>query len=165
MKRLQVLGTGCAKCSQLAENTQTAVSELNVEANVEKVSDITEILSFGVPATPALVLDGKVMVAGRVPSVAEIKTWLEGDPAQSPPSEICAAGKPQSSAACGCEDQHLPEGDKPCCGPMIAEKDWSTELDAAPWIMGTTNTTAGPVPTIGTALNWRDYIGAWKAPM
>lgn len=77
MKKLQILGTGCAKCKVLAENTEAAVKELNIEYELVKVTDINEIMSFGVMATPALAVDGEVKVSGRVPSVDEIKKILE----------------------------------------------------------------------------------------
>ncbi len=77
MKKLQILGTGCAKCKVLAENTEAAANELNLECELVKVTDINEIMSFGVMATPALAVDGEVKVSGRVPSVDEIKKILE----------------------------------------------------------------------------------------
>ena len=76
MKLVQVLGTGCPKCSKLAEQVQAAVEELGVEAKVEKVTDIMQITALGVMATPALVVDGEVKVMGKVPSADEIKQWL-----------------------------------------------------------------------------------------
>ena len=76
VKKVQVLGPGCPNCTRLAENVQAAVTDLGVEAQVEKVSDIGAIVSFGVMATPALVVDGEVKVVGKVPSVAEIKGFL-----------------------------------------------------------------------------------------
>ena len=77
MKRLQVLGPGCPNCARLAENTQAAVDQSGVEATVEKVTDINQIVSFGVMATPGLVVDGEVKVVGKVPSVEEIKELLD----------------------------------------------------------------------------------------
>jgi small redox-active disulfide protein 2 len=76
MKKLQILGGGCAKCNELAERTQAAATALNLEYGMEKVSDLKRIMSFGVMRTPALVVDGAVKVAGRVPSVHEIKELL-----------------------------------------------------------------------------------------
>jgi small redox-active disulfide protein 2 len=76
MKKLQILGSGCAKCSELAERTQAAAAELGLEYGIEKVSDLKEIMGFGVMRTPALVVDGAVKVSGRVPSVEEIKAIL-----------------------------------------------------------------------------------------
>jgi small redox-active disulfide protein 2 len=64
--RIQVLGTGCAKCKLLTANAEQAVAALGVEATVEKVEDLREIVKFGVMTTPALVVDGKVRVAGKV---------------------------------------------------------------------------------------------------
>ncbi|HOW50716.1 MAG TPA: thioredoxin family protein [bacterium] len=76
MKKLQVLGTGCPKCKQLAQMTETAAQELGIEYELIKVTDINDILSFGVMMTPALVVDGVLKVAGKVPPVAEIKKLL-----------------------------------------------------------------------------------------
>ena len=76
MKKLQILGTGCAKCEKLAENTESAVKELGLEYELEKVTDIMEIMKFGVMMTPALAVDGEVKVVGKVPSSDEIKNLL-----------------------------------------------------------------------------------------
>jgi small redox-active disulfide protein 2 len=76
MKLVQVLGPGCAKCEKLKSHADTAVDELGIEADVEKVTDINEIVSFGVMMTPALAVDGEVKVVGKVPSVEEIKQLL-----------------------------------------------------------------------------------------
>jgi small redox-active disulfide protein 2 len=73
---IQILGTGCAKCKTLLANTQAAVQALGLSADVEKVEDIQQIIRFGVMTTPALVVDGTVKVAGRVPSAEEIKELL-----------------------------------------------------------------------------------------
>lgn len=74
--KVQVLGTGCAKCRQLLANAEQAVRDAGVEAAVEKVQDIREILRFGVMTTPALAIDGKVKAAGRVLSPEEIRKLL-----------------------------------------------------------------------------------------
>ncbi len=76
MKRIQVLGTGCPKCKMLTANAEAAVQALGVEATVEKVEKITEIMKFGVMLTPALVVDGQVKSAGKLLSVEEIKKLL-----------------------------------------------------------------------------------------
>jgi small redox-active disulfide protein 2 len=73
---IKVLGTGCAKCKTLEKSTIQAVEELGINADVIKVEDIMEIMQFGVMTTPALVIDGKVVVKGKVPNVAEIKELL-----------------------------------------------------------------------------------------
>ncbi|MCP4378379.1 MAG: thioredoxin family protein [bacterium] len=77
MKKIQILGTGCPKCNQLADNAETAAKELNLEYELTKVSDINEIMTFGVMLTPALVIDAQVKAMGKAPSVAEIKIMLE----------------------------------------------------------------------------------------
>ncbi len=76
MKKLQILGSGCAKCHELAERTQAAATALGLEFGMEKVSDLKEIMGFGVMRTPALVVDGTVRVSGRVPTVEEIRRML-----------------------------------------------------------------------------------------
>ncbi len=74
--RIQVLGTGCAKCKQLTANAEKAVAELGVQATVEKVEDLREIMKFRVLSTPALVVDGSVKSLGRVLSPDAIKELL-----------------------------------------------------------------------------------------
>ena len=76
MMRIQILGTGCPKCKKLAENAEAAVKSAGIECNIEKVTDINEIMKFGVMMTPALAIDGKVKVVGKVPSPDEIKKML-----------------------------------------------------------------------------------------
>ena len=76
MKKLQVLGTGCAKCTKLAANVEAAAAQAGIEYELEKVSDINEIVKFGVMVTPALAIDGQVKVVGKVPSVEQIVEML-----------------------------------------------------------------------------------------
>ncbi|HPP02837.1 MAG TPA: thioredoxin family protein [bacterium] len=76
MKKIQILGIGCPKCKTLTAHAEQAAKELGIEYQIEKVQDINEIISFGVMSTPALAVDGQVKVAGRIPSVEEIKTML-----------------------------------------------------------------------------------------
>jgi len=76
MKKLQILGTGCPKCKKLAENTEAAAKALGVECEIVKVTDINEIMKFGVMMTPALAVDGQVRIVGKVPSPDEIKKML-----------------------------------------------------------------------------------------
>ena len=76
MKKIQILGTGCPKCKKLAENAEVAARELDIEHEVEKVTDINEIMKFGVMVTPALAVDGEVKVVGKVPSPDQIKAML-----------------------------------------------------------------------------------------
>lgn len=76
MKKIQILGTGCAKCKTLAENAKKAVELTGVNAEIEKVEDIKEIMKFNVLMTPGLVIDGEVKAAGRVLSSEDIKKLL-----------------------------------------------------------------------------------------
>lgn len=73
---IKVLGTGCAKCSELEKATREAVAELGINANIEKEEDIMKIMEYGVMRTPALVVDGKVVVSGKSPNAKEIKKLL-----------------------------------------------------------------------------------------
>jgi len=76
MKTLQILGTGCPKCRMLAENTEAAAKRLGIAYRVEKVTEITKIMGFGVMSTPALAVDGTVKVSGKVPTTEEIQRIL-----------------------------------------------------------------------------------------
>jgi small redox-active disulfide protein 2 len=76
MKKLQILGTGCTKCRLLTEHTEQAARALGIDFELEKVTDIAEIAAFGPVMTPALVVDGEVRSAGRVPSAEAIKPLL-----------------------------------------------------------------------------------------
>ncbi len=74
--KLQILGTGCPKCKKLAEMTETAAQELGLDYELEKVTDINDIMQMGVMMTPALAVDGQVKVSGKVPSAEEIKSYI-----------------------------------------------------------------------------------------
>ncbi len=74
--KIEVLGTGCAKCTTLYDNVRTALAELGKEAEVIKVQDIPSIMKYGVMSTPALVVDGQVRFSGKAPGVAELKGLL-----------------------------------------------------------------------------------------
>ncbi|BEG98878.1 thioredoxin family protein [Bacteroides sedimenti] len=73
---IKILGSGCAKCKTLEKLTREVVEQNGIEASISKVEDIMEIMKYGVMATPALVVDGKVVIKGRVPSQQEIKEAL-----------------------------------------------------------------------------------------
>lgn len=75
--KIKILGTGCPKCKKLAENAEAAAKDLGIEYEIEKITDISEIMKFGVMMTPALAVGGDVKVAGRIPSVEDIKTMLK----------------------------------------------------------------------------------------
>jgi len=75
--KIEILGTGCPKCKKLTELTEEAVDELGVSAEIAKVTDINIIIGYGVMLTPALVIDGDVKVAGKIPSKQEITDWIK----------------------------------------------------------------------------------------
>jgi small redox-active disulfide protein 2 len=72
MTTIQVLGTGCRKCVSLKDNVEAALKELGLEAEIEKIEDINEIVKFGVMSTPALAIDGHVKIVGKVATPQEI---------------------------------------------------------------------------------------------
>lgn len=76
MRKLLILGSGCSRCANLAAATEQAAKTLGLEYRLEKVTDLNQIKTFGVMMTPALVVDGTVKVAGRVPAVEELKKML-----------------------------------------------------------------------------------------
>ena len=76
MKQIQILGTGCPKCKQLAANAEKAAKTLGIEYEVEKVTDINEVMQFGVMMTPGIVVDGEVKASGKVVAAKEIEPWL-----------------------------------------------------------------------------------------
>ena len=76
MLTVKVLGTGCPKCKKLEELARSAVAEMAIEADVQKVTDIASIMDYDVLVTPGLVINETVVSSGRLPSVAEISTWL-----------------------------------------------------------------------------------------
>jgi small redox-active disulfide protein 2 len=76
MKNIKVLGTGCRNCEITANAIAQAAREAGVEINLEKVTDIAQIMSFGVMSTPGVVIDGKLVHAGGVPGPDQVRTWM-----------------------------------------------------------------------------------------
>lgn len=74
--KIKILGTGCPKCKQLTDNAEIAAKELNLDYVIEKITDIQDIVKFGVMMTPALVINGQVRATGKVLSVEQIKRLL-----------------------------------------------------------------------------------------
>lgn len=73
---IKILGSGCPSCKKLEANTKKAIEQLKLDASIDKVEDMKDIMAFGVMSTPALVVDGDVKFTGRVPSPKEIQTYL-----------------------------------------------------------------------------------------
>jgi small redox-active disulfide protein 2 len=74
--KIKILGTGCARCQQLEKTTREAVTELGIEAEVEKVQDMKKILEYPILTTPGLVIDEQLVCSGKVPTKAEITTFI-----------------------------------------------------------------------------------------
>ena len=77
MVEIKILGSGCANCQRLADYTQKAADQLEIDCTIEKITEIKEIISYGVMKTPGLVVNGQLKVSGRVPKIAEIKELLK----------------------------------------------------------------------------------------
>ncbi|TFG91322.1 MAG: thioredoxin family protein [Candidatus Atribacteria bacterium] len=75
--KIEILGTGCPKCKKLNQLAEEAINELGVSAEIIKVTDINKMIDYGVMVTPALVIDGEVKVAGKIPGKQEITKWIE----------------------------------------------------------------------------------------
>lgn len=75
--KIEILGMGCPKCKKTTQNAQQAVEELGINAEIIKVEDLNKITEYGIMMTPALVIDGELKVAGRIPSKQDIIKWIE----------------------------------------------------------------------------------------
>ncbi|MDI6742313.1 MAG: thioredoxin family protein [Smithella sp.] len=76
--KIEILGVGCAKCHKLEEMVRAVATKEGINADISKVEDFKKIMAYGVMTTPALVIDGEVKVAGKIPSEDQIKGWLKG---------------------------------------------------------------------------------------
>jgi len=74
--KIKILGTGCSNCKKLEANTKQALGDLKMKADIEKITEIQDIMSYGVMGMPALVVGGEVKIYGRVPDIKEIKELL-----------------------------------------------------------------------------------------
>ena len=74
---IKILGPGCPTCKKLEQNVRDALNELKIEVQVEKVSDIAKISSYGILMTPGLVINGKIYSSGKIPVMATLKSWIE----------------------------------------------------------------------------------------
>ena len=96
MKRIKILGSGCAKCKQLADVVKSVVADCGIEAMIEKVEDMQQIIAFNVMSTPALVIDEKVVSSGKLLSYNDVKELL------CAPSACCCGGAKSSGTQTGC---------------------------------------------------------------
>jgi small redox-active disulfide protein 2 len=77
MKNIKILGSGCANCKRLEATTRKVVDALGIEAEIEKVTDYAEIMKYPILSTPGLVINEKLVSAGRIPTEEQIETWLK----------------------------------------------------------------------------------------
>jgi small redox-active disulfide protein 2 len=85
MLMIKVLGPGCANCERMEQIARKIVGDLGVEAQIEKITDMNQIIEYGVMTTPGLMVDDELVVSGRVPTEAEMAVWIvDGMAAQSP---------------------------------------------------------------------------------
>ena len=76
--KIEILGTGCAKCQKLEELVREVINTSGVEADIVKIKDIKQIMTYGVMTTPGLVIDGQVKIAGKMPTTDQIESWIKG---------------------------------------------------------------------------------------
>lgn len=76
MVEIRILGTGCPKCNELERLCFNVAAEHNIDADIQKITDLTQIMSYGVMQTPALVINGKVKISGRLPTAATLLDWI-----------------------------------------------------------------------------------------
>ncbi len=76
---IKILGAGCPRCQEVEKRTINVLAEMNIPADVQKVTDISEIAKYKIIATPGLVINGKVKCSGRIPSKEELKKWIESE--------------------------------------------------------------------------------------
>lgn len=108
--KIEILGTGCAKCKGLYERVKKVVEETQSTATISKIEDITEILKFGVMTTPAMVIDGKIIAQGNIPEESDIKKWLS----QAVKTDLKELVKQSyNSLAVAADDKQ-----KCCCNPL-----------------------------------------------
>ena len=94
MKNIKVLGTGCANCKTTLKLIDEAAKIMGIEVELEKVEELSDIMSFGVMSTPGVVVDGKVVHAGGIPAKESINSWLEGS------SSACCSGSKSTGGCC-----------------------------------------------------------------
>ncbi len=75
--KIEILGTGCAKCKKTFEVVKKAVNESGIKADITKVEDIDRIMDYGVIITPCVVIDGDVKIAGKIPLIDDVKEWIQ----------------------------------------------------------------------------------------
>lgn len=96
MKNIKVLGTGCANCKTTLKLIDEVAKTMGMEVELEKVEELSDIMSFGVMSTPGVVVDGKVVHGGGIPAKEAIKSWLEGSS-----EDKCSGGSKSAAGCCG----------------------------------------------------------------
>ena len=120
MKTIKILGTGCPNCKTTEGIVNQAINELKIEAKVEKVEDIMDIMKYDVMSTPAVVIDEKIVIKGRVPSLNEMKDLLnESSSCCEPSSDSSSCCEPSDNSESCCEPAS--EDTESCCEPKVED--------------------------------------------
>ena len=119
MKTLKILGTGCPSCNKTEAIVRSVVEELQSDVIIEKVEDIQAIMAYDIMSTPAIVLDEKVVIKGRVPSKDEIRSLLEKTSCCSDSDSSCCDSTDDTSEDCCKDTEYIPS---PCCGDTKENK-------------------------------------------
>jgi len=106
MKVIKILGTGCPSCISTEKIVSEVVNELNIDARIEKITEIMDIMQYDVMSTPAIVVDGKVVIKGKVPSKEEVKALLVDNFANN----ACCSDEETGSSCCSTD-----ENETGCC--------------------------------------------------
>jgi len=114
MKTVKILGTGCSNCKNAEKIIQEVVTECNLNAKIEKIEDMQEIMNYDVMSTPAIVIDEKVVIKGRVPSKSEIIELLSSNVCCNPTDDDCCGDKRHSNTCCETKDDFQ---NSSCCQP------------------------------------------------
>ena len=105
MKTVKILGTGCKNCNQMENMVQSVINQLNLNIKIEKVEDIQEIMKYNIMSTPAIVIDEKVVLKGRVPSKSEIIELLSSNECCNPTDDNCCGDKSHTNTCCETKDK------------------------------------------------------------
>jgi len=118
MKSIKILGTGCPNCNQMEKVIQAVITQLNLTIKIEKIDAIQEIIKYNIMSTPALLIDDKIVIKGRVPRLSEVKDLLMADACcADTDSSCCSSGSDKHPQADGCCSPETTTEKQACCEP------------------------------------------------